>query len=112
MIHGRTAALLLTVGLSCVTGRAAETASVTILAVTPFGEVLRPVKVTKFASDRGRGRDYASQFTGAKADGVPIGEYLVQVVAGARRIAGFYRVTRRNMLMVLSGPDKIIEGGP
>jgi hypothetical protein len=93
-------------------GAAQSMASVTILAVSPFGEVLRPVKVTGFVADHGRGRDYSSQFMGARAIGIPYGAYLAQVVAQERVIAARVRVGRENTLLVLSGSGVIIERGP
>jgi hypothetical protein len=86
--------------------------SVTILAVTPYGGVLSPVKVTQFEEDRARGRDYSAQFFGAEGRGIPYGKYRARVVAGGRAIAGNVQVWRPDTLAVLSGPDKFIEGGP
>jgi len=86
-------------------------ASVTILAVSPFGVILRPLKVTRFAGDNGRGRDYSSQFTEARAQGIPYGMYMAQVTAGGRVIAAPVRVAREDTLVVLSGPGEIIERG-
>jgi hypothetical protein len=85
---------------------------VTIITVTPFGEILTPVKVTKFTIDRGRGADFSSRFEAGKAvSGVPYGEFLAQVRAGDRVIAGFVHVNRENALLVLAGPKVIIERG-
>lgn len=93
-------------------GAAQTMASVKILAVSPFGEVLRPVKVMEFAGDHGHGRDYSSRFTDATATGIPYGAYLARVVAGERVIAAPVQVNRENTLLVLSGPGEIIERGP
>jgi hypothetical protein len=87
------------------------TASVTVIAVTPFGEILRPVRVTEFASDLGSGHDFSSRFAGAEAIGIPYGAYLARVIAGGRVIASRVHVNRRNTLLVLSGPGEIIERG-
>src|SRR5580704_8012674 len=91
---------------------AAETASVTIVAVSPFGEILSPVKVTRFAADNGRGRDYSPLFTGARADRILTGRYMAQVEAGGRRMLLPFYVGRKEGLIVVSGPEKIIETGP
>ncbi len=113
MIPFKTIAALIVIAILSTASRAAPaTTSVTILAVTPFGELLRPVKVIKFAAGDVRGRDYSSQFTDGKAHGIPYGPYFAQVSAGGRGIAGFVRVGRENTLLVLSGPDKFIERGP
>jgi len=88
------------------------TTPVTILAVTEFGEVLTPVRVTRFQADEGRGRDFAASFSGARASAIPYGEYVARVTAGDRVIAGPVRVGREDTLIVLSGPGAIFESGP
>jgi hypothetical protein len=113
MAQLKTVFSLFVVGMILPASQAAtQTTSVTILAVSPFGEVLSPVKVTSFVAGNGRGRDYASQFAGAKAEKIPIGPYMVNVTAGGRRIANSVFVGRMDGLVVVSGPDKIIERGP
>jgi hypothetical protein len=87
-------------------------ASVTILAATPFGEILSPIQVVRFQADAGSGRDYASQFENARAIGVPTGRYSVLVRAGGRGIGGFVQVWRDDTLLVLSGSGIIVERGP
>jgi hypothetical protein len=112
---GRTssaAVLLVAWALSPSLRAAPATTSVTILVVTPFGEVLQPVEVMRFAKGDIRGRDYAQQFRGARAEGIPFGPYYAQVKAAGRRIAGDVRVGRADTLIVLSGPEVIIERGP
>jgi hypothetical protein len=105
--------LLAGVGVLCSSSRAASTtASVTVLAVSPFGEILRPVKVKRFQGEEGRGRDYASHFSDNKADGIPYGKYFAQVAAGDRGIGAWVYVDRADTLLVLSGPKWFIERGP
>jgi hypothetical protein len=111
MIRSRAALLLLMVGVVLSSGRAApETTSVTILAVTPFGEILSPVKVRRFVAEGGR--DYSSRFTGSRADGIPYGPYTAGVMAGGRGIAAPVRVGRPNTFIVMSLPEAFIERGP
>ena len=62
--------------------------------------------------ENGKGRDYSAQFSGAKADGIPIGKYLAQVRAEGRAITSDVVVYRTNTLIVLSGLNEIIERGP
>ena len=91
---------------------APETTSVTILVVTPFAEVLRPVKVTLFARGGVNGKDYSASFEGAKASAIPYGRYFAHVTAEGRGIAADVHVGRPDTPIVMSGPDKIIESGP
>jgi hypothetical protein len=91
---------------------ASPVASISILAVSPFGELLQPVTVTRFAADSGRGDDYSARFAAAKADGVPYGDYLAQIRAGGRTIASVVKVRREKTLLVLSGPSEFIDSGP
>jgi hypothetical protein len=99
------------VGVVLSSGRAApETTSVTILAVTPFGEILSPVKVTRFLAEGGR--DYSSRFMGSRADGIPYGPYTAGVKAGGRGITAPVRVGRANTFTVMSLPEAFIERGP
>jgi hypothetical protein len=113
MIRSRAALLLLMVGVVLSSGQAApETTSVTILAVTPFGEILSPVKVTRFVAEGGRGDDYSSRFMGTRADGIPYGPYTASVMAGGRGITAPVRVGRANTFIVMSVPEAFIERGP
>jgi hypothetical protein len=101
------------VGAVLSSGRPApETTSVTILAVTPFGEILSPVKVRRFVAEGGRGGDYSSRFMGARADGIPYGPYRASVTAGRRGITAPIRVGRANTFIVMSLPEAFIERGP
>ena len=113
MTRGTPALVLFTVGmLFSDSRRSPETTSVTILAVTPFGEVLRPVKVTLFAQGGVNGHDYSADFAGPKAPRIPYGKFFAHVTAGGRGIAADVHVGRPGTLIVMSGPDKIIESGP
>jgi hypothetical protein len=89
-----------------------DKASVSILTVTPFGSVLKPVTVLRFAAESGRGKDYSSYFQNAKAVGIPYGEYLARVRAGDRIIAGRVLVNEPDAFLVLSGPALFIDTGP
>ncbi len=92
--------------------RPAEATSVTIMGVTPFGEVLRPLKVTLFAQGGVNGHDYSADFAGPKALRIPYGKYFAHVIAGGRSIAADVHVGRPDALIVMSGPDKFIDSGP
>jgi hypothetical protein len=89
-----------------------DTTSVTILAVSPFGEVLQPVKVLKFTKGDVSGRDFSQQFKGARAERIPYGHYVAQVRAPGWLIAQPVTVLRKNALIVMSGPEMMIEKGP
>ena len=104
--------LLMAWALSPSLRAAPETTSVTILAVSPFGEVLQPVEVLRFAAGNVNGHNYSPQFTGGRAERIPFGTYYAQVRAADRLIAEPVRVLRNNALIVMSGPKMIIERGP
>jgi hypothetical protein len=113
MIQSKPLLVVLLMGVLFSTGRAGpETASVTVLAVTPFGEVLSPVKVTRFAARGVSGRDYSTLFVGARARGIPSGVYFAQVIAGRVPIAADVRVWSPDALVVVSGTGVFIEKGP
>jgi hypothetical protein len=89
-----------------------DTTSVTILAVTPFGEVLAPVKVTQFSKGDVNGRDYSADFAGPKALEIPYGKYFARVNVGKRGVATDVQVGRPDALIVVSVPDRFVEKGP
>jgi len=110
--HLREIFLFLMVAVLVSEGRAADSgASVRIIAVSPYGRILGPVKVMGFTNEDLHGRDYASRFSGGKADGIPTGGYIARVVAEGRSITRPVQVARENTLLVLSGPELIIEVG-
>lgn len=104
--------LLLLLGLvaMCLADTAPK-ASVTVVAVDPYGKVLNPLKMTHFVALGAPNRDYAASFVNATGEGIPLGEYMAQVRAGDINISGRVRVAQSATLVVLSGPDYFIDSG-
>jgi len=89
-----------------------ETGKVRIHVTDQFGNGLGPVQVTRFAEPKAGGRGYADRFVGAEADGIPYGEYVVQVKAGRAVRAGRAQIDRPENFIVLSGSGVFIDFAP
>lgn len=89
-----------------------ESGKVLIHATDQFGTGLGPIQVTKFVEPRIGGRDYAVRFVGPEADGIPYGDYVVQIRAGSSVRGGRIHIDRPATFVVLSGSGVILDFAP
>jgi hypothetical protein len=104
--------LLLITAARLLIAASTETGKVRIHVTDQFGNGLGPVQVTRFTEPKTGGRTYADRFVGAEANGIPYGEYLVQVRAGSAVRGGRVQIDRPENFIVLSGSGVFIDFAP
>jgi hypothetical protein len=84
-------------------------ASLTILAVTPFGETISACVVESFEAVTGDGDgDYKNAFQGSIAERLPLGTYDALVRCGHRQLRKRVELTRLNQIELLSQSERVL----